>query len=228
MMRRPAKKGDKFFEHMTSDTFNELIKPYRKGNRPTPRKETSNNTIVKAVYVGADVGGLSIFEPVVITGQSLTNAATLPDASMMQMVLEVIKVSEATVEGTDELPTLPVAVTQGFIKGSVIGEVVVAGNTWVRAASSIAAGRKIYVNGIDNDKVGSRATRDLSGHGYNIVTVPSGTSGLYYSNIILTQYEAGGGCANPVKRVFWDSPSLKEELCDGTINTIYTGSSSCP
>ena len=107
-MRRPAKKGDPLLAHLTSDTFNELIRSVQQPTTPLPRKPHDDNTLVKAVYAGEDEAGLLLFEPVVIIGQRLTVATTLPDTSMMDMVLEVVKMSEATTEGDEELPAAPV------------------------------------------------------------------------------------------------------------------------
>lgn len=225
-MRRPAKKGDPLLAHLTSDTFNELIRSVQQPTTPLPRKPHDDNTLVKAVYAGEDEDGLLLFEPVVIIGQRLTVATTLPDTSMMDMVLEVVKMSEATTEGDEELPIGPVAVTQQYIKGDTIGMVAISGNSWVRANASINTGKKVYWTNTVGDKVAGRTvSKTESGHGLCIITVPTGTGGLWYSNIIITQFEAGGGCANPVNDLRVD-PGRQLVLirCDGTEEVWHTGS----
>jgi len=225
-MRRPAKKGDPLLGHLTSETFNELIKSVDHPKSPTPRNTPPDNTLVDAVYAGSDPDGLLLFEPVVIIGQSLTASLTLPDPSMMTMVLEVVKMSEATTEGDEELPIGPVAVTQQYIKGDTIGKVAISGNSWVRANASINTGKKVYWTNTVGDKVAGRTvSKTESGHGFCIITVPTSTSGLWYSNIIITQFEAGGGCANPVNNLRVD-PGRQLVLirCDGTEEVWHTGS----
>jgi len=225
-MRRPAKKGDPFFEHMSSEVYNELIRGQQQANGPSPREARQSNTLVRVIYTGEDEDGLGLFEPVVITGQALTINTTLPDSSMQDIVLSVVKMSEATNEGDDELPVGPVAVTQQYIKGDVIGYAAVSGNTWVRSNALIATGRKVYWTNLVGDKVAGRSSdKSLSGHGFCIITVPTATSGLWYSNIVITQYEAGGGCANPVNNLRVD-PGRQLVLirCNGDEEIWHTGS----
>lgn len=45
------------------------------------------------------------------------------------------------------------------------------------------------------------------------------------TNVMRALITGIAGCSNPVIRVYLDGLSLKEELCDGTINTIFTGTS---